>query len=160
MVARQLDKWKGNTLGSPIISELRSLKWRHLEVFENSSFLLGVCEVFDAKYTSKKTEARILSAWKFEVHGTQQKSKSWCCSSKAKCRVELTSRFRHGGLWLVWFVLQSTSIYSPSLTLRVYSPSVCLSQCSRGGSECLHNAWPFAQDAFGNLYLLFVCVSS
>ena len=143
-----------------IIPELWSLKWRHLEVFENSSFPSGVCEIFDAKYTSKKTEAKILSAWKFEVYRTQQKSKSRCHSSKAKCRVELTSKFRHGGLRLVRFVLQSTSICSPSLTLRVYSPCVCLSQCSRGSRECLHNAWPFVQDVFGNLYLLFVCVSS
>ena len=86
MVARQSDQWKWNTLGSPIIPELRSLKWRHLEVFENSSFPSGVCEVFDAKYTSKKTEARIFSAWTLEVYGTQQKSKSRCRSSKAKWR--------------------------------------------------------------------------
>ena len=110
-----------------------SLKWRNLEVFENSSFPSGVCEVFDAKYTSKKTEARILSAWKFEVYGTQQKSKSWCRSSKAKCRVELTSRFRHGGLRLLRFVLQSTSIYSPSLLWECIA-LVCACPSVRGAA--------------------------
>ena len=53
----------------------------------------------------------------FEVNGRSRKSKLRC-SSKAKRRVKITSRFRHGGLRLVRFVLQSSSIYSPFFMAR------------------------------------------
>ena len=39
---------------------------------------------------------------------TQQKSKSRCGSSEAKCRVKITSRFRDGGLRLVRLVFNLT----------------------------------------------------
>ena len=88
--------------------------------FENPSILLsGVNMVFDATYASKKAGARILSALKC-VSDLRTKQKIECSSSKANRHVKITSRFRHGGLRLVWFVLQSTcsSIYSPFFLAR------------------------------------------
>ena len=72
-----------------------------------------------------------------EIYGQGRKSKSRCGSSKAKRHVKITSRFRHGGLRLIRFVLQSSSIYSPFFLARfgcvnievstaVWSACVCL----------------------------------
>ena len=82
------------------------------------SFLMGVYEVLDANYASEKTGARILCAWK-------QKTEIAAVWSKAKHRVKITSRFRHGRLRLVWFVLQSSSIYSPFFMARFGMRELC-----------------------------------
>ena len=111
---------KMNHEWSPIPRELCrvwSKTWRRLRVFTSRIILLsGVHEVFDANYAPEKTGARILCV--FEIHGRSRKSKSRCGSSKAKRCVKITSRFQHGGLRLVQFVLQSSSIYSPFFLAR------------------------------------------
>ena len=60
----------------------------------------------------------------FEVNGRSRKSKSRC-SSEAKRRVKITPRFRHGGLRLVRFVLQSSSGYSPFFLARFGMRELC-----------------------------------
>ena len=67
-----------------------------------------------------------------EVNGRSRKSKSRCSRSEAKRRVKITSRFRHGGLRLVRFVLQSSSIYSPFFMARFGKRELCacFSRCS------------------------------
>ena len=62
----------------------------------------------------------------FEVYRRSRKLKSWC-SPKAKRRVKITSRFRHGGLRLVRFALQSSSIYSPFFMARFGMRERCAS---------------------------------
>ena len=72
-----------------------------------------------------------------EVNGRSRKSKSWC-SSEAKRRVKIT-RFRHGGLRLVRFVLQSSSIYSPFFMARfgIRELCACFSRCSFAFRICI-----------------------
>ena len=111
-------EWSPNMQTLPSVSKT----WRRLWGFTSTIILLsGVHGVFDATYASKKTGTRILSAlkcvWDLQ-YGRSRKSKSRCGSSKAKRCVKITSRFRHGGLWLVRFVLQSSSIYSPFFLAR------------------------------------------
>ena len=59
--------------------------------------------------------------------------------TRANRRVEITSRFRHGGLRLLWFVLQSKSIYSPFFMARfgMRELCACFSRHFRLHSACL-----------------------
>ena len=128
-------------------TRVRSKKWRRQLwglVFDNSFFLSGVYEV--CMQNTPQRRQRRGSSRPVSLLRSTDAAESRCRSSKTKCRVKLTSRFRHGGLKLVRFVLQSTSIYSPSLTLRWYvrvSPCVRLTggriftQCTATRTGCV-----------------------
>ena len=143
--------------------ELRLIKMASLGglVFENSSFLSEVCEVFDAKYTSKKTETRILSAWKFEVCGRSRNRNRGAVKSEMSCEthIEIPARWTQIGTVCASFYLKLLPIVNFEINTYVWSPCVCCPSARRAAAN-VYTMHGHSQRMRSATCIFYLCVSS
>ena len=144
MVARQSEPMKMNHAYGRLHTKCGRKKGHLVRIiFENSPFLQDVMRyLMQTTCTPQRRQGQDSSGpgSLFVVNWWSRKSKLQC-SPKAKSRVKITSRFRHSGLRLVRFVLQSSSIYSPFFMARfgMHELCACFSRHVHLHSACLSN---------------------